>query len=95
MSKPEQRQAGVGMQTKNIFSRRDFVRFGGLVAAFAASTDMLAAAPGRPPVDEGSAIRLGVASYTFRNFNRAQMVSFMKHGGYQASRGRDHLLPER
>src|SRR5258708_13512820 len=29
--------------------------------------------------DEGSAIRLGVASYTFRNFSRAQMIGFLKH----------------
>src|SRR5258708_7407280 len=89
MSKPEQRQPGVEMQTENIFSRRDFVRFGGLVAAFAASTDMLAAAPGRPPADEGSAIRLGVASYTFRNFNRAQMISFMKQLNVLALNAKD------
>ncbi len=61
---------------KNIFSRRDFVRTSAVVAAaLAASKDAFAAAAGRPLADEGSAIRLGVASYTFRNFSRAQMCT--------------------
>jgi len=64
---------------KNIFSRRDFVRSGALVGAtLAASKDAFAAAAGRAPADEASAIRLGVASYTFRNFSRAQMIGFLK-----------------
>jgi len=64
---------------KNNLSRRDFVRSGALVAAaLAASKDGLAAAAGRPPAAEGSPIRLGLASYTFRNFSRAQMIAFMK-----------------
>jgi sugar phosphate isomerase/epimerase len=63
----------------NNFSRRDFIRSGALVAAsLAASKDVLAAAADRPPVDEASPIRLGLASYTFRNFSRAQMIGFMK-----------------
>ena len=62
---------------KDSLSRRDFVRSGALVAA-AASKDVFAAASGRPPADEGSAIRLGVASYTFRNFSRAQMIGYLK-----------------
>ena len=64
---------------KNSLSRRDFVRSGALVAtAAAASKNAFAAASGRPPADEGSAIRLGVASYTFRNFSRAQMIGYLK-----------------
>src|SRR6266849_5986978 len=64
---------------KNIFSRRDFVRTSAVVAAaLAASKDAFAEAAGRPLADEGSAIRLGVASYKFRNFSRAQMNRFMK-----------------
>src|SRR5579864_8221517 len=64
---------------KNNLSRRDFVLSGALVAAsLAASKDGLVPAAGRPPADEGSPIRLGLASYTFRNFSRAQMIAFMK-----------------
>jgi len=44
----------------------------------AASKDVFAWTAGRPLADEGSAIRLGVASYTFRNFNRGQMIGFLK-----------------
>ena len=83
---------------KNTFSRRDFVRSGALVgAALAASRDVLAAAAGRPPADEGSAIRLGVASYTFRNFSRAQMIGFLKQLNVlelNAKDTKDHLPVE-
>jgi sugar phosphate isomerase/epimerase len=64
---------------KNTFSRRTFVRSGALVgAALAASNDVFAVAPGGPSADEGAPIRLGVASYTFRNFSRAQLIGFLK-----------------
>ena len=33
---------------------------------------------GRRSTEETSPIRIGLASYTFRNFNRAQMIGFMK-----------------
>jgi sugar phosphate isomerase/epimerase len=60
-------------------SRRDFVRSGALVAAsFAAPKAVFGAAQNRPSADEASPIRLGLASYTFRNFNRAQLIGFMK-----------------
>ena len=60
-------------------SRRDFVRSGALAAAtFAASSNISALAPERQSADETSPIRLGLASYTFRNFSRAQMIGFMK-----------------
>jgi sugar phosphate isomerase/epimerase len=32
----------------------------------------------RPSADEAAPIRLGVASYTFRNFSRAQLIGFLK-----------------
>ena len=61
------------------FSRRDFVRSGAIAAAaLAASRDVFALAQGRPTADEASPIRLGLASYTFRNFSRAQLIGFMK-----------------
>ena len=56
-------------------SRRDFVRSSALLLAAFASQDLFAAAGSRPSPDEESPIRLGVASYTFRNFNRAQMIA--------------------
>jgi sugar phosphate isomerase/epimerase len=64
---------------KNTFPRRNFVRSSALAAAaFAASSDVFALAQERPSADEASPIRLGLASYTFRNFSRAQMIGFMK-----------------
>ena len=52
-----------------------------VAAACAAPTDLFAAtvvtnAP--PSSNDASPIRLGLASYTFRNFSRAQMIGFMK-----------------
>jgi sugar phosphate isomerase/epimerase len=64
---------------KNGLSRRDFARSGALVAAaFATSSRVLALAHQSPSANEGVPIRLGVASYTFRNFTRAQMTGFLK-----------------
>jgi len=64
---------------KNTFSRRDFVRSAALVAAaFAIPSDVLGTAQEGSPADRATPIRLGLASYTFRNFSRAQMIGFMK-----------------
>ena len=64
--------------TKTI-SRRNFVRSGAMVAAaFAASSDVLGGVHEKPSADEAAPIRLGLASYTFRNFSRAQMIAFLK-----------------
>src|SRR6267154_4590835 len=61
------------------FPRRDFIRSGAMTAAaLVASDEFLAASAARPSTDEGLPIRLGVASYTFRNFSRAQMIGFLK-----------------
>src|SRR6266852_5309212 len=79
MSRMQRGQTGDELQVKDTFSRRTFVRSGALVAAaFAASDEVFAVAAGRPPAPEGSPIRLGLASYTFRNFSRAQMIGFLK-----------------
>src|SRR5438552_14644186 len=78
------------IQVKGVFSRRDFVRSSALVAtALAASKDVFAAAAGQPPAGEGPAIQLGVASYTFRNFNRAQMIGFLKQLNVLALNAKD------
>ena len=67
------------MSKKNSLSRRDFVRSGAMVAAACATPRNLFAVTNAPPsADEASPIRLGLASYTFRNFNRAQMIGFTK-----------------
>jgi len=64
---------------KDTLSRRDFVRTGAFVAAgFAASSEAFGLPEGRPSADEALPIGLGIASYTFRNFSRAQMIGFMK-----------------
>jgi sugar phosphate isomerase/epimerase len=80
---------------KTAISRRDVVRSGALaMSAFAASSDLLALALVRPAADEGPPIRLGLASYTFRNFSRAQMIGFMKQlnvFGLNAKDIKDHL----
>jgi sugar phosphate isomerase/epimerase len=83
------------MYRKNALSRRDFVRTGVLAAGvcalpsgiFAQTTPRLAG--GKP-----SPIHLGLASYTFRNFTRAQMIGFMKQlhvGDLNAKDAKDHL----
>ena len=65
--------------TNKSVSRRDFVRSGAMFAAsVAASKNAFAAGRDHSPSDQASPIRLGLASYTFRNFDRAQLIGFMK-----------------
>jgi sugar phosphate isomerase/epimerase len=60
-------------------SRRNFVRSSAVVgAAVAASSEILALGAKGLSADEESPIRLGMASYTFRNFSRTQMIGFLK-----------------
>ena len=67
------------MSSEGSFSRRDLLRSGALAAAglalpaTASTVDEMQRSGGKP-----SPIRLGLASYTFRNFTRAQMIDFMK-----------------
>ncbi len=63
---------------KNTFSRRNFVRSSALFTSAFVSRDAYALIQDRPSAGEASAIRLGVASYTFRNFSRAQMIGYLK-----------------
>src|SRR3989475_8350212 len=69
--------------------RRDFIRSGAMAAALVASDQFLAASAARPSADEGLPIRLGVASYTFRNFSRAQMIGFLKQLNVLALNAKD------
>lgn len=63
---------------KNTFSRRNFVRSSALAASAFVSKDAYTLIQNRPSLGEASPIRLGVASYTFRNFSRAQLIGFLK-----------------
>lgn len=78
-----------------MISRRHFVQAGAVAAAasvlpgagFAAT--QLTEAGGAP-----SPIKLGMASYTFRNFTRAQLIGYMKQlnlTGLNAKDAKDHL----
>jgi sugar phosphate isomerase/epimerase len=64
---------------KNTISRRSFLQSSTLAAASAA---LINPAPAQaqviPASGKPSPIKLGLASYTFRNFTRAQLVGFMK-----------------
>jgi len=78
-----------------IFSRRGFISSG---AAAAAACAVSHAVPGfaQPSAESGSAppIRLGLASYTFRNFSRTQLIGFMKQlnvNALNAKDTKDHL----
>jgi sugar phosphate isomerase/epimerase len=76
-------------------SRRGFVRSVALVAgAFASPNHALATAQERPATRPTAPIRLGLASYTFRNFSRAQLIGFMKQiqvFALNAKDAKDHL----
>jgi sugar phosphate isomerase/epimerase len=79
---------------KGDFSRRDFVRTGALVAGASAIPNSFFAQAQAGPVstsssDTSSPIRLGLASYTFRNFTRAQMIGFMKQLNVSALNAKD------
>jgi sugar phosphate isomerase/epimerase len=65
---------------KNTFSRRSFVQSSALVAAASVASRAVpsfAQAPA-PASGKPSPIHLGLASYTFRNFTRDQMIGDMK-----------------
>jgi sugar phosphate isomerase/epimerase len=75
---------------KMILSRRDFVRSSALAAAACATSSRVHAAP----AEVASPVRLGLASYTFRNFDRAQLIGFMKQlnlSELNAKDVKDHL----
>src|SRR5208282_949394 len=65
--------------SKRAFSRRDFIRAGAFAAGVSVAPNAAwALAQQRPSPIEASPVRLGLASYTFRNFTRAQLIGFMK-----------------
>jgi sugar phosphate isomerase/epimerase len=58
-------------------SRRNFVRSSALAAAACATSNALPVA-GLADGGKSSPVRLGLCSYTFRNFDRAQLIAYMK-----------------
>jgi sugar phosphate isomerase/epimerase len=64
---------------KHSFSRRSFIESGALIAvACAASNAIPSLAEPAPEAGKPSPVKLGLASYTLRNFSRAQMIGYMK-----------------
>jgi sugar phosphate isomerase/epimerase len=80
---------------KSTLTRRDLLRSGALAAgAFAAPRSLASLTPGKPSADNVPPLRLGLASYTFRNFTRAQMIGFLKQlkvSELNAKDVKDHL----
>jgi sugar phosphate isomerase/epimerase len=71
-------------------SRRNFVQTSALVAvAYAASRTVPSFAVPSSATGKPSPIHLGLASYTFRNFSRAQMIGFMKQLNVTALNAKD------
>ena len=84
------KKAGRRMSEKSALSRRDFVRSSALVAAACLAPNNVLSLARRPPSsNEASPIRLGLASYTFRNFTRTQLVGFMKRLNVSALNAKD------
>jgi sugar phosphate isomerase/epimerase len=73
----------------NMLSRREFVRTAGMVTAAVAASNVSLASGQEKPSGKASPIRLGLASYTFRNFSRAQMIGFMKQLNLSALNAKD------
>ena len=61
-----------------VLSRRKFIGSGAAARGVCGFKQRLCVAEERPSVDDASPVRLGLASYTFRNFTRAQTIGFMK-----------------
>lgn len=80
---------------KSALTRRDLLRSGALATgALAAPSGLASLAQGKPSADDASPLRLGLASYTFRNFTRAQLIGFMKQlnvSELNAKDVKDHL----
>lgn len=80
---------------KRTLSRRHFVQSGALIAAgLAAATETSVFAQPAHASGKPSPIQLGMASYTFRNFSRTQLIGFMKQlklTALNAKDTKDHL----
>jgi sugar phosphate isomerase/epimerase len=79
----------------NVFSRRKLIGSGAVAAAaFTVSRALPSLAQPMPTGAKPSPINLGLCSYTFRNFTRAQMIGYMKQlnvFALNAKDTKDHL----
>ena len=78
---------------KEDFSRRRFLQSGALVAAATTAAPSLFAVPSQE-TGKPSPIQLGIATYTFREFTRDQMIGFLKQldiNQINAKDVKDHL----
>ncbi len=78
----------------NGISRRNFLRSGALAAGVAVAGAAASAAEAVPESGKPAPIKLGLASYTFRNFTRAQTIGAMQQlglGDINCKDARDHL----
>ena len=80
---------------KETISRRNFVQSGVVIAAALAAPGAVGSlAQPSPSAGKALPIQLGLASYTFRNFTRAQLIGFMKQlhvSALNAKDVKDHL----
>jgi sugar phosphate isomerase/epimerase len=80
---------------KNKISRRGFLQSSTLAAASTAFiSSAVAPAEAIPAAGKPSPVHLGLASYTFRNFTRAQLIGFMKQlnlSDLNCKDAKDHL----
>jgi sugar phosphate isomerase/epimerase len=75
---------------KQTYSRRTFIQSSALIAASCATlTAVSSLAQTAPASGKPSPIHLGLASYTFRNFTRAQLIGFMKQLNVTALNAKD------
>lgn len=82
----------------NDISRRAFTRTGMLLAAACATSNNVYTWADERSLGKESPVRLGLASYTFREFSRAQMIDFMKQlhvFDLNAKDVKDHLPMDR
>ncbi|WP_158788396.1 sugar phosphate isomerase/epimerase [Granulicella sp. L46] len=71
-------------------SRRNFLRSGALAAtAISCGGAISAAAQNYALEGQATGIKLGLASYTFRNFTRAQLITYMKQLNLTALNAKD------
>jgi len=78
------------LRLKKTYSRRNFVQSGALIAAAcAASSASRSIAHAQQATGQPSPIHLGLASYTFRSFSRAQLIEFMKQLNVNALNAKD------
>ena len=75
------------------FSRRTFLRSTALAAAACATPAICFAEP-KPASGAPSPVKLGIATYTFRNFTRSQMIPWLKQlhvASINCKDAKDHL----